>query len=356
MSGPLGFAARFLARRGALVEAAPDAVEALLSRELAEELGLGEHVLLAAGPGAGTQVGYGTTLLERMVSSAAAAVPFAAARARVVPSRPSQARAAAEALVFRNGVFSVGDPVPEVGHRLVAHAAFAVHGDERREGLCGAAVSLETGGAVEGFEEAVLGVLEEAEAQPSELERAAAAARAALLACGARASEAAAGFREGMQRRLDRDRERLEGYFADLLAELERRAARGRGHPADLVDRRRGLERERVAKLEALSARYVARLELRPVALLLVEAPVCRVQVELRRRKATRAIELEYDSATRRLVAPVCDACGGPAPRPAACDEAVHLVCEVCAPRSDGRITCAACRVRQTRRRSAGAA
>ena len=94
----------------------------------------------------------------------------------------------------------------------------------------------------------------------------------------------------------------------------------------------------------------MTRLELTPVAFVLALSPVCRVSLELRRRKATRTIELEYDGATRRLVPPRCEACHLEAPRPAACDGAVHLLCESCAPRSEGRIACAACEKRERRR------
>ena len=348
MSGPLDFAARFLGRRGALVEATAGRAEVLLSPDLAAELGLGEHALLAERAGsAAHHVGYGSALLERMVASAARTVPFVTARAIAAPVRGIQARAAAEALVFRNGVFTVGEPVAGAGHRLMLHAAFTFHGDERREGLCVAASSLATLGAVGGFHEAASRGLEEAVVEPLDPVRLNAGARAALAACATIASEAADGFREGSQRRFARDRERLEGYFADLASELDRRVARGRAHRGDVDEKRRVLQRERAAKLEALSARYAMKLELRPVALVLVEAPVYRVPLELRRRKASRSVEMEYDCATRRLVAPVCDACGSPAPRPAACDEAVHLLCEVCAPRSEGRLECAACRGRR---------
>jgi hypothetical protein len=284
-----------------------------------------------------------------MVTSATGTIPFVAVRANVAPARGSQARAAAEALVFRNGVFSIGAPLAAVGHRLVAHTVFTLHGDERREGLCAGAVSLSNLGVVDGFDAAVAGSLEETTVEPAEPTRLATGARAALAACMAHASEAAAGFREGVQRRFTRDRERIEGYFADLVSELDSRVARGRVSPADVEDQRRVLERERVAKLEALSARYATRLQLKAVAAMLVEAPVCRVPVELRRRKASRSIEVEYDCATRRLVAPPCDACGSPAPRPAACDDAMHLLCEGCAPRSEGRVACAACRGRRER-------
>lgn len=298
MSRPLDFAARLLAQRGALVEATPGSVEAPVSASLASELGVGEHVVLVESPGpAAEHVGYGSALLERMVTSATGIIPFVAARANVAPARGSQARA-----------------------------------------------------AVEEFGAAVVRSLEEMAVAPPEPATLVTGARAALAACAAQAAEAAAGFREGMERRFARDRERLEGYFADLVSELDSRLARGRVSAADVEDKRRVLERERAAKIEALSARYATRLELRAVAAMLVEAPVFRIALELRRRKASRSIEVEYDCATRRLVTPPCDACGSPAPRPAACDDAVHLLCEVCAPRSEGRVACVACQGRRERR------
>lgn len=345
MSAPIEFAARLLARRGALVETSAGVVEAVLSSGLGAELGLGEHAFLAENPGPQLlHVGYGSALLERMVASAAGKVPFVAARATVAPGRGSQARSAAEALVFRNGVFSVGDPSAAVGQRLLVHAAYVLHGDERREGLCAAATSLHTFGVVAGFEDAVAGSLQEAAVDIPQAQQALLGGRASLAACVGRASDAALGFRESMQRRFERDRERLEGYFSDLLVELERRVARGRGGGADVDEKRRVIERERAVKLEALAARYVMRVEVKPVAILLVEAPTYRIPLELRRRKRARTVDVEYDCATRRLVAPACDGCGSPASRPAACDDAVHLLCEGCAPRSEGRIACLACR------------
>lgn len=79
--------------------------------------------------------------------------------------------------------------------------------------------------------------------------------------------------------------------------ELDHRVARGRTTGADAQEKRQMLERERSVKLEALSARYVAKLEVRPVALLVVEAPVHRMMLHLRRRKAAR--EMEVDTMMR---------------------------------------------------------
>ncbi len=67
MSAPLELAARLLARHGALVEVHAGAIEAVLSRELGAELGIGEHAVLAESPGPQAHhVGYGSALLERM--------------------------------------------------------------------------------------------------------------------------------------------------------------------------------------------------------------------------------------------------------------------------------------------------
>ena len=80
--------------------------------------------------------------------SATRAVPFASARATGALGRASQARAAAEALAFRNGVFAMGQPAAAAGHHLLVYAAFTLHGDERREGLCAGTVSLFSLGVV----------------------------------------------------------------------------------------------------------------------------------------------------------------------------------------------------------------
>jgi hypothetical protein len=207
-------------------------------------------------------------------------------------------------------------------------------------------VSLSNHGLVPGFDAAAAAALEAAAIEEPAPAAIVSAAHAAHAACRFEAAEAASGFREGVQRRSERDRERLEGYFAELLSELDARVRRGRVAAAEAEEKRRVLERERAAKLDELAARYAVRIELAPVAALLVESSVTRLPLELRRRKASRTVEAEYDSATRRLVMPPCDACGGHAPRPAACDDAVHLLCERCAPRAEGRLACLACRRR----------
>jgi len=127
-----------------------------------------------------------------------------------------------------------------------------------------------------------------------------------------------------------------------LTRELDKRAARGRVDMQSVAAKRAAMQADRAVKLEALSAFCTAHRS-RAVALRVVEADAGYVTMKLRRRKASRTIALEYDAVTRELVPHACEACGSAAARPAACDDAVYPLCERCAPRADGRITCPRC-------------
>jgi hypothetical protein len=340
VSAPLELARTLLSLEGAIVEGTADRIEALLPPSLAESLGMAEHVSIREREGDGALgVGYGSPALERLLDAATRGASVASARAVLPAIRGQAAEAAAQAFVLRNGVFSPGAPRPLAAVRLWVHALWTAHSDETREGICEAAVSVATGSAIDGFTgAAVLGRAPPFQLSPGQAAR---ALERALSACSARARLDASAFVEGAARRLARDRQRLDEYFADLLSELERRARRSAG--SAVAEKREALERERASKLEALAARHVLRFRVAPVAAALVQAPAWAVPLAIKRRKGSRTLELEYDCVTRRIVPLACEACDGAAPRPAACDEALHLLCERCAPSAEGRIRCPAC-------------
>lgn len=343
MTSPLAFAEQCLGLEGALVERQGTALEAVLPPPLALALGLPEHAVLTEELRPDAQhLGYGTHLLERLLHLATARLPVAGAKAVAPPIRATQATDAAQGFVLRNGVSSVGAVRPLAARRLWVNAVWKARTDEDREGVASAVVSLGTGTPVAGFEEAV--TLEPSRGggrvAPSEGRR---ALTAALRRCGELGEAHTGVFREASARRLARDQARMEGYFAELLAELGRRGARGKAEDAAVRDKRQAIERERAAKLEALVARSTFRLEARPISVALVEAAAYAVPVTLRRRKESREVTLEYDCATRSLVPFACEACSRPAPRPAVCDGALHLLCETCAPSAQGRLDCSVC-------------
>jgi hypothetical protein len=353
MSDLLDFAARLIELEGGVVEPHAEGLVALLPAHLGAAWSAPEELLLSAAEGAPARLSYGSELLERMIGTATSDLPMTWVRADVPQVRTGQVRHAAEQWSLRNGVTSVGEIRVGPQVRVWVDAMATLQGDEKRELLVSAALSHLTGTEVLGFEDMVGGLLSASEApalvDDGRLDQ-------ALRACAARAEVLAAGFRAGMTRRFERDRERIEHYFEDLLAELDKRAAKGKLDQATVRDKRTALLQDRAVKLEALSARFVLRIEVAPVALRVVHVDGAFATVTLRRRKSARTIELEYDAATKRFVAPMCEGCGRAAAKPAACDEAVHLLCEVCVPRTEGRVSCPAClRTRSAERRSAAA-
>jgi hypothetical protein len=347
MTEPLAFAARLLVQRGALVEERDGALESVLPPPLARELGLPEAVTFAGEERPGARpVTYGGELLEKLIGAATAVIPAAAARVTGAAPKDKHAVGAAERLVFRNGVFTITGARARTGQRLLLHAAYVLHGDERREGLTAASISAHSSTPVPSGTRIPPETMEPAPWSEAGAKRIKSLLPAALAACSADAGAQAASYRETLDRRLLRDRERIENYFKNLEEELGRRKGRRGADPAAIKDKRAAMARDRSAKLESLSARFSLRIEIRPVAAVLLEVPVSLVSLVLKRRKGTRPLELEYDGACHTLVPVACEHCRGPAPRPAACDTEMHLLCETCAPKSEGRVACPVCGTR----------
>ena len=100
---------------------------------------------------------------------------------------------------------------------------------------------------------------------------------------------------------------------------------------------------ERDKKLADLVPRFTLRLGARPAVTLGLAIPTVDVDVRIRRRKEERVVTLHLHAFGHALDLPACEGCRRPAPRPAVCDERLHLLCEACAPQAQGRLHCPAC-------------
>lgn len=342
MSELVEFAAQLIELEGGAVETSAECVGALLPETLSNSWRVAEELVLSEADGAAHRLAYGSELLERMLDTATKGVSVATARLDLPAPRGSQVKAAAERWALRNGLVSVGDIRVSSSTRIQLFALATLHGDEKRELVVSCVFSPWSGTEVHGFADAVLSLSPTRHTEPPPHSEVVLAA--CMRACSERAAEEAQTFREGMTRRFERDRERIDAYFGELARELDTRARKGKLDALTVTDKRSALLADRAAKLEALSARFVLRIELMPIALRVIEVESGFASVTLRRRKASRTLELEYDAVSRRVVAPRCDGCGGAAPRPVACDDALHLLCEACAPRAEGRVACVACK------------
>jgi hypothetical protein len=321
-------------------------VEILQPAELLTSLGLPEHARYSEQPGPGSVwVGYGSPVLERLLQAATREVPWVALvlEPHVAP-RESAAGKAAERFSLRNAVHTLEEVRVKAAARLVASVRYSLLADDRRDGLVEVAVSVSQRVSVPGFwEEArASGRLHPAAAPPAGAELAEAVS-AALVRGEAQARAQARGYLEGFARRQERDLRRIEEYFQGLRAELNKRSLRAKVTAEDRALKAAAIDRERAAKLQELSERGQVRLETALAATVWVEAPVAGVALRTRRRKAERTMRLEYDFVTHHLLGPACEACGLDAPLPALCDEQLHVICERCVPRAEGRWECPAC-------------
>jgi len=163
-------------------------------------------------------------------------------------------------------------------------------------------------------------------------------AKRAALAIGPRLDEVGA----AVARRRDRERARIDEYFASLTAEAKRPR---RQVARDAIEARvAALHAEHGAKLRDVAGRYTLRVRIEPVALAAIALRVAEIRIRLRRRKGERELALHVPPGARAPDALACVACPGTTRAPLLCDDALHVLCETCAPEVGGRPRCPACR------------
>lgn len=344
---PLDFVARALAARGALAEPEGDGVVALLPPDLSRALEVPESFTAGVvGDERAVPAGIGSPLLDRLAADVRRATPWCAVAPRVDPPRPSHATSMAARVVVRNGVAAVVDATSGDAVYARTSAAWSVEADDRYEGVVHACASSDGGEPDAQFAE-----LLDLSARPEvpALALAADDARPALAALPARVTariaEAVVDALSSIERRHARDHERMSAYFAGLVAELS--TGRRRVDPAVLAAKAQALTAERDARLRDLAVRYAPRLTSAPVALVVARVPAVRVRLRVRRRKSERELRVTLPGGAASLDRLACDGCAGSTLRPALCDDALHVLCERCAPQAQGRLACPACGARR---------
>jgi len=378
-----GFVADLLRHEGALVEAVePEGLEVLAPRPVQQALGLGELSRLGFGgtlpPGA-QRVGLEGDWLGRFAQVLGPQGRWT----RRILSAPSRAPGDPEGvlgqeLVLDNATFRLLDVSPAWTRYLVLDFRVSAVSDDKRDFTLRLGVNLATGALPDAVLAALAPTLDARTVNAPVLDGNGADAvmpddaalpapweRARLLGLVARAlpprvETALAPFVKGLRRRLGRDQDRLHAYHNDLHREAMRRAlALAEGDPRHRREEQRAeaVGREYRAKLDDLSRQYATRVMVEWVQTLELAMPVQRFTAQVRRRKADRTIQLDWNPLARRLEAPMCE-WSASAERPRlVCDDALHLVvpaalgpCQSC-----GRSFCRACHPERCPKCGAGA-
>ncbi len=345
---PLGFVINELALRGALIERSNGSAIAVLPAELAARIELPETIVLADATTDRTiGCGLGSPLLDRLVTEVRASVPVASVTWLAEPPRLAVAERLAMRLVVRNGVADVLGAAHAAATYLAGVFTWTAEADDRYQGMAMVVAHAATAGEPDAACLAAIGALLTGDDARVSDERdahgAAGGARTIVsrvaLVIGPRLDEVGA----AVARRRDRERARIDDYFGSLIAEARR--PRRQVVRAAIEAQIAALAAEHAAKLRDLGARYTLRVRIDPVAFAAIATRVAEVRLRLRRRKGERELALHVPPGARAPDALACVACPAATRAPVLCDDALHVLCETCAPEVTGRPRCPACRL-----------
>jgi hypothetical protein len=255
--------------------------------------------------------------------------------------RAAQAQSLASRFVVRNGVTNVGDTLVSSQPYVSLVVAYDAEADDRHEGLVRCSFHAADGAAADTLGDLDLDALNGARVSSRPLFASAPASAVALPRVADSIAARTAGFAEQVERRHRRDHDRITQYFLELAEEARqgKRAKDGEALRAKLAH----LVAERDKKLADLVPRFTLRFGARAALAFALMIPTVNVDVRIRRRKEERVVPLHLHALGRALDRPACEACKRAAPRPAVCDDKLHLLCEACAPQAQGRLRCPAC-------------
>jgi hypothetical protein len=142
-----------------------------------------------------------------------------------------------------------------------------------------------------------------------------------------------------LQQYLQRETQRISGYFTDLRAELADRQARAaaKGEDAAPFDaQRQALDREEQAQLADLRHKLALRVQIRLLNVLHVIQPKLRIRVQLVPSHGIGGeIEIVYDPALQKVEATICPECARPT-LALALRRSGQVVCPACAAEPHG--------------------
>ena len=263
------WAANLLLSRGALVEADGNGgIRALLPPSLAEQLGSSEWLSLKFGAEAGAD--DPGEWLERLGRLLPAESLVAGARLRAPLAAPPLDVAAMleRELVIQNGIYRLVEDFSARASCFFFTFQYTVESDERHLGMVTVCLNASARSLPPQPETLLRAVRDQTEDDPAfsvPVEALAQIYPAALRAAEVETRKLITGLQETARRRLERDARRIDSYYRDLGAQIEKRIARRSGDPLTAEKERsrlRATELDRAAKLEDLRRKYSLRIRL----------------------------------------------------------------------------------------------
>lgn len=346
------FAVRLFEQSGALVELIePEGLEAMLPASLQTQLQAPEFLRLGFGPDLppnAERASLESDWLDkcgRLLGEQGRQLRFVAGVE--LPPLGYAERALERGVELQNAVFRLQNVERAWTRYLILIFRYTAVSDEKREGLVKLGFNLLNGGAIDYFAGQLLSATLDSEVAEAAVKPALANLpedwrpeklnKVVERALPPRVRAQLGQFLTGMQRRLDRDLDRVHDYFSGLRTESFRKLKRGKTDSAREQLRLDAAEREYQSKVVDLKQKYDLKLNIELSQTLEFICPVQRVTIVIKRRKGERKLSLDWNPLARALDPPPCEwsfAAEGPR---VVCDDALHLVVPA------GHAPCAQC-------------
>jgi hypothetical protein len=349
--------AEVLELSGAAVERNGEYLEALVPESVSKVLNTPELARLYFNPEHSKQDGelvtFQSDFVDRLFVLMQGTGNYAHLTLRDLYLKQSTRSAAEQRFQVLNGLGRAVDAI----ERYLAYAhlnfKYTAVSDEKKEGLVSAIINEHTLAEASDME-AHLNWVESAETsyhvelplQPFQ----------AVYAAACRSAETVirrelAEFHKSLNRRLQRDLDRLAEYYDSLAAEIRRKIAR-----RDLEGKEREDEESRIRatalelerKITDQREKYAMKINVEPVNLMRLFMPVMVVNYEVRFRKAVREIPLVWNPLTKDFETLVCQGCASGIHHFYICEDKLHTVCINCFKCENcGRNVCRACHAKK---------
>ena len=358
------FAARLLEHDGALVEPLnPEGLEAMLPASVQHTLHAPELVRLGFGaelPPEAQRVSLESDWLDRFGQLLDERGRWLQRMVEVpLPVLSQPERIIEHGLVLQNAIYRLSRVAPAWTRYLILLLRYTAISDEKRVGMLTFGLNLANGSAVDPLVDDLLSAALSTEDTAGTNVPADAHLppdwptlrlhSAVTRALPARVQAHLHLFLQGMQRRLDRDLERVHAYYTGLRQEAWQRLQRQQTDSARERLRLEAAEREYHAKVADLRQKYDLRVTTDLEQALILTSPVQRLELTIKRRKGERRVTLDWSPLARRLEPPPCEWSYTAEITRVVCDDALHLVspaghapCAQC-----GKNYCRACQPRR---------
>lgn len=322
--GPLFFAEHFLRVKGAVVERDESGLDALIPGQLRDILHTGEYIRISDDAGDREErpehyrINYGSPLLDRMVSAALHRVPFLSCLLEFTYVKSGGfERLIGDQFSFYGASAGVETVADVTSDYLLVSCRYRAQSDEQKEGLLKMAFNLESKKFVpdmaDMLESAGCGIVFTTNRDIGEMDILHRLFDPIRGRAKKMLSNALEPFQAGMSRRFKRDVNNLEQYYAGLETEMRKNLEKptlSDNARADRLAKIAALPAEFKRKADDLFKKYSIRVEVEPVAAMIIRTPAKKIVCKLSIGRKEKRIFLTYNPVTRAMEPLECAICG----------------------------------------------